>query len=112
MNRDTIVRGWIKGLRTLADVQLELNGLTALIGENSTGKSSLIEALELLRCSVSGPLVQQINEFHLGLPALLRQGAPIVETPVTPMMRHAVPLPPGGSNRGLFVERPAFAGLK
>jgi predicted ATPase len=79
MNRDTIVRVWIKGLRTLADVQLELNGLTVLIGENSTGKSSIIEALELLRRSVSGSLVQQINEFHLGLPALLRQGAPRLE---------------------------------
>lgn len=39
----------IEGLRTLADVTLSLDGLTVLVGENGTGKSTITEALELVR---------------------------------------------------------------
>jgi recombinational DNA repair ATPase RecF len=39
----------IYGLRTLADVRLSLRDLTVLIGGNGSGKSSIIEACELLR---------------------------------------------------------------
>ena len=35
----------VEGLRTLKDVRLGLDGLTVLIGENGTGKSSLIEEI-------------------------------------------------------------------
>lgn len=38
----------VTGLRTLADVDLPLGGLTVLIGDNGTGKSTLLEALRVL----------------------------------------------------------------
>lgn len=78
MTANTITRIEVAGLRTLDDVTLELGGLTVLIGENGTGKSSLVEAMEILRRSVSGNVIQQIYQFHLGLPALLRHGVPVM----------------------------------
>ena len=49
VSADKVVQIRVAGLRTLADVQLPLSGLIILIGENGTGKSSIIEACELLR---------------------------------------------------------------
>lgn len=48
-SRDRITRIRIQGLRSLEDVTLELAGLSVLIGDNGTGKSAIIEALETLR---------------------------------------------------------------
>lgn len=39
----------IQGFKCLRDVTLDLQGLTVLIGDNGTGKSTILEALELLR---------------------------------------------------------------
>lgn len=39
----------IRGLRTLADVTLPLRGLTVLIGDNGSGKSSILEAFRIAR---------------------------------------------------------------
>jgi hypothetical protein len=39
----------IEGLRTIEKVRLRLDGLTVLIGDNGTGKSSILEACEILR---------------------------------------------------------------
>jgi predicted ATPase len=39
----------ISGLRVIKDLTIDLQGLTVLIGDNGTGKSSILEALELLR---------------------------------------------------------------
>jgi predicted ATPase len=47
--RDRIVQIRIQGFRTLADVTLDLSGLTVLIGDNGSGKSTILEALETLR---------------------------------------------------------------
>ncbi|MFL5356783.1 AAA family ATPase [Archangium sp.] len=43
----------IEGLRTIEKLHLKLDGLTVLIGENGSGKSSIIEACELLRRATS-----------------------------------------------------------
>jgi predicted ATPase len=45
MSNDRITEIHVRGMRTLADVKLSLGGLTVLIGDNGSGKSSLIEAL-------------------------------------------------------------------
>ncbi len=65
----------VEGMRTLADVRLKLDGLTVLIGENGTGKSSLIEACELCRRLASQDFMSELYNPHGGAFALLRDGA-------------------------------------
>lgn len=65
----------VEGLRTLADVTLKLDGLTVLIGENGSGKSSLIEACELLHRLSSADFLAEFHNPHGGAFALLRDGA-------------------------------------
>lgn len=77
MNRDRITKLRVAGLRSLADVELKLPGLTVLIGENGAGKSALVEAFELLRYAPK-PLVflhDVVARIHGGLASLLRHGA-------------------------------------
>jgi predicted ATPase len=62
----------VKGLRSLADVRLRLDGLTVLIGDNGSGKSSLIEACELLRRAASPTFSEDLNRIHGGVRSLLR----------------------------------------
>jgi predicted ATPase len=64
----------IAGLRTLADVVLPLDGLTVLIGDNGSGKSSLIEGIELLRKLSEPNFCSLLNDHHGGLHSLLRRG--------------------------------------
>lgn len=40
----------VQGMRCLANVQLELAPMTVLLGENGTGKSTIIAACDILRC--------------------------------------------------------------
>jgi predicted ATPase len=75
MGDDRITEIRIAGLRTLADVRLKLSGLTVLIGENGSGKSSVVEAFELLRKAAASDYVKALNRAHGGLPNLLRFGA-------------------------------------
>lgn len=65
----------IQGLRTLADVRLSLRELTVLIGENGSGKSSIIEACELLRKAPSPDFLKEFRRTHWGFAGLLRHGA-------------------------------------
>lgn len=65
----------IEGLRTIEKLRLKLDGLTVLIGENGSGKSSIIEACELLRRATSERFLDEFYSIHGGLTALLRQGA-------------------------------------
>lgn len=74
MAHDRLTEVRIQGLRTLADVKLPLDGLTVLIGENGSGKSSLIEALELLRCSPDRSFLQEVVHQVHSAGALLRHG--------------------------------------
>lgn len=75
MARDRLTELRIKGMRTLADVRLELQGLTVLIGDNGTGKSSIIEACELLRRAAGQAFGDEIHRIHGGPASLLRIGA-------------------------------------
>jgi energy-coupling factor transporter ATP-binding protein EcfA2 len=59
----------VQGLRTLGDVQLQLGGLTVLIGDNGTGKSTLLEALSLLS-GLAGP--EPVGQSH-ALDSAIRQ---------------------------------------
>lgn len=65
----------IEGLRTLADATLSLEGLTVLIGENGTGKSTIVEALELVRSLPRAEGLRHIREIHGPPSSLLRLGA-------------------------------------
>lgn len=76
-NRITEIR--VKGLRTLADVTLKLEGLTALIGQNGSGKSSLIEACEILRRVGGENFLDEIQQIHGGVPTLMRFGHSLLE---------------------------------
>lgn len=66
----TINRFHIKGFRRLLDVNLEMRPIQVMIGANSIGKTSLLDALSLLSASAEGKLNQKINEFG-GLNSLL-----------------------------------------
>ncbi|WP_438044149.1 AAA family ATPase [Sorangium sp. So ce128] len=68
-----------KGLRSLADVRLQLDGLTVLIGDNGSGKSSLIEVCELLQRAAGESFFEDLNKIHGGLGSLLRVGAEHLE---------------------------------
>lgn len=65
----------VSGIRTLDDLTLDLNGLTVLIGENGTGKSSVVEACELLRRLTNQNFWSEFNNIHGGEAMLLRRGA-------------------------------------
>jgi predicted ATPase len=74
VDRITGVR--IRGMRTLADVSLKLDKLTVLIGENGAGKSSIVEAIEILRkAGEAGSILGRIAGSHQGLFSLMRHGA-------------------------------------
>ncbi|HSN96731.1 MAG TPA: AAA family ATPase, partial [Candidatus Nanopelagicales bacterium] len=75
--RDRISELYVEGMRALGSVRLPLGGLRVLIGDNGSGKSSLLEALELLRKAARpGSFVsEQMEPFHGDLGMLLRQGA-------------------------------------
>jgi predicted ATPase len=73
----------IEGLRTIENIRLKLDGLTVLIGENGSGKSSIIEACELLRRASSESFLDEFYSIHGGLAALLRQGAERLRLGVT-----------------------------
>lgn len=66
----------IEGLRTIEKVRLRLDGLTVLIGDNGTGKSSILEALEILRRATGPRFLDELYGIHGGLTSLLREGAP------------------------------------
>ncbi|MCX4243382.1 AAA family ATPase [Paraliomyxa miuraensis] len=85
MSRDRITQLRISGLRAIEDLTLALHGLTVLIGDNGTGKSSILEALELLRLAAKPiSFVQDVvSRGHGGMPALLRRGANELKLGVT-----------------------------
>jgi predicted ATPase len=65
----------IEGLRTIEKLRLTLDGLTVLIGDNGTGKSSILEACEILRRATGPRFMDELHGIHGGLTSLLRQGA-------------------------------------
>lgn len=73
----------IEGLRTIEKARLRLDGLTVLIGDNGTGKSSILEACEILRRATGPRFMDEFYGIHGGLTALLRDGAPRLTLGVT-----------------------------
>lgn len=65
----------IEGLRTIDSLTLKLDGLTVLIGENGTGKSTILEACELLRRAAQADFMADFHAIHGGMFSLLRDGA-------------------------------------
>jgi len=81
---DRITRVRIKNVRAIEDVELVLGKpLTVLIGENGSGKSTILECLELLRRASEPNFMSQFYEVHRGMPALLRKGATSLTLGVT-----------------------------
>jgi len=110
MNVPRITELRVEGLRTLADVRLKLDGLTVLIGENGTGKSSIIEACELFRRLANQDFMSEVYNPHGGGFALLRDGASILRLTIV----LEAPSPEGLSTRieysvGLARERSGLA---
>lgn len=60
-----LVEARIRGLRTLADVTLQLGGLTVLIGDNGAGKSSILEALRIASLLVRPNFVEVLGGQHM-----------------------------------------------
>jgi predicted ATPase len=73
--RDRIASVRIKNMRCVDDLALELGPLTVLIGENGSGKSSIVEACEILRRAAGVDLLADLDEIHHGLANLLRHDA-------------------------------------
>lgn len=74
---DRITRLRVEGLRSLQKIELELGGLTLLIGENGSGKSSIIEALQILSelGEGKGSFSSNFLQRHGGFSELLCDGA-------------------------------------
>jgi predicted ATPase len=60
-----LVEARIRGLRTLADVTLQLGGMTVLIGDNGAGKSSILEALRIAGLVVRPNFVATLSREHM-----------------------------------------------
>jgi predicted ATPase len=77
---DRITRVRIKNVRAIEYVELEMGRpVTVLIGENGSGKSTILECLELLRKAAEPGFMAQLYAQHRGMPGLLRKGAPALE---------------------------------
>jgi len=76
MTQDRVTELYIEGLRSIARLTLPLRGLTVLIGENGAGKSTTLEACEILRRATRSSFFEELNAIHGGLFMLLRDGSP------------------------------------
>ena len=75
MPSDRITRLAIEGMRCIESIALDLKDFTVLIGENGSGKSTIIEALEILRkAATESPLIGKLYERHDGTSSV-RQGS-------------------------------------
>lgn len=64
----------VKNVRSLADVRVSLSGLTFLVGRNGAGKSSILDAIELLREALTDSLPNALSRRD-GFAAVSRRGA-------------------------------------
>lgn len=76
---DRITRVRIRNVRAIEALDLDLSALTVLIGENGSGKSTILECLELLRKAAEPTFFDQFYNLHRGMPGLLRKGATSLE---------------------------------
>lgn len=68
-----------RGFKSLGDVTLPLDGLSVLIGDNGSGKSSILEVMEILRSTTDQHFVNRIASAHGGMNQLREHGARRVE---------------------------------
>jgi len=101
--RDRIAELTIGGLRCIDHVTLPLRGLTVLIGENGSGKSSIVEACEILRRVPEAGFYGALMQIHGGPHTLLRHGAAKLELGVSvvgegsdPPLRYELSMSPSG----------------
>lgn len=71
---DVITRIEIENVRSIAKERLDLRPLNVLIGENGSGKSTVVEVCELLRRIPSSNFMTELFNIHSGYVGLLRQG--------------------------------------
>jgi predicted ATPase len=75
MPADRITHLSIGGMRCIDEIKLDLASFTVLIGENGAGKSTIVEALELLRkVATESPFIDKLYHPHDGT-RLVRSGA-------------------------------------
>ncbi len=66
----------IENVRAIESMTVDLSdGMTVLIGENGSGKSTIIECLELLRHAADPHFMERFYDVHRGMPGMLRAGA-------------------------------------
>lgn len=75
MGADRLTQLLLGGMRCVDEIRLDLGAFTVLIGENGAGKSTIVEALELLRkVATKSPFVDKLYQPHNGT-RLVRVGA-------------------------------------
>jgi predicted ATPase len=64
----------VQGVKSLGNVTLPLDGLSVLIGDNGSGKSSILEVLEILRSTAHEGAATRIASAHGGTTQLREHG--------------------------------------
>lgn len=73
----------VSGFKSLGNVTLPLDGLSVLIGDNGSGKSSILEVLEILRSTTHEGFANRVASAHGGLAMLREHGAKQMKIAVT-----------------------------
>jgi predicted ATPase len=83
MAHDSIKELTIAGMRTITMVRLALNPLTVLTGDNGSGKSTVVEACEILRRAAEPNFLEHFLRIHGGLDALQSSDSAFVQLGLT-----------------------------
>lgn len=77
MSTDRVTELRIQGMRAIESLVLDVNGLCVLIGDNGSGKSTIVEALELLHHAAKpiSHIPDIVVKRHGDLRSLLRRGS-------------------------------------
>jgi predicted ATPase len=115
MNHDRITQLRIGGMRCIDSLTLDLRGLAVLIGDNGSGKSTVLEALELLRQAAKPVsfITDILYRGHGGLQGLLRRGSKELKLGVTvegagPKLEYDFVIAEVGTSPEIVAERLSF----